>query len=180
MSEEKYIRKIFTPADLARLIKPSQPKFSLSQNQSVVLSVLMNTVILHFITEVTNQPFKYGLSKVLDLVPQYKHTRRGILQTDQANSDIVYFMNYQDLLYGLNTETTQKSFFIVVEFGLSGEAQAVNKFFKYLRSYVKQRNFTRWYKKATSWLTSQPNYQLLSADVKNFFHWNSLKMGVKA
>ena len=179
-TNERYIRKIFSLVDLKKILKLPKNKI-VNQDEKKILAVFMNTIVNYFILNITREPNKYGVNKVFDLVPQYRQTRRGVLQVNKQNFDIIYFMNYQDFLFTKQPKNKIiNNFFIVSEFGLSGEARVVNLIFRKLRSFIKQRSSTRWYKKATVWLKVQLNYNLLPEDIKKYFNWNHLKLGAKA
>lgn len=177
--KEDYVRKIFSWFDLKKIINFPPNKLIDSHHEKNILAIFLHVIITYFLDEISKEPDKYGLRRVLDLVPQYRFTRRGLLQTKITNLDIIYFMNYQDLIYEQNRNDDQKNFFIACEFGLSGEKKLVNKFFKHLRNYIRQRKFNLWYKKACSWLLVQTNYNLLPAEIQKYFHWNKLKLGPK-
>lgn len=180
-TNESYIRKMFSLADLKKVLKFPKNRFVDYQDEQKILAVFMNTIITYFIVDVTNQPSKYGLNKVLDLVPQYRQTRRGVLQPNKKNFEIVYFMNYQDFLFTKKQEQKLvNNFFIISEFGLSGEVRMVNAIYRKLISFIKQRNFSRWYKKTSVWLKAQSNYKLLPEEIKKYFNWQQLKLGAKA
>lgn len=179
-TNDKYIRKIFSLVDLKKILKLPRNKI-VNQDEQKILTVFMNTIIILFLSDITRQPEKYGVDKVLDLVPQYRQFRRGVLQVNKKNLSIVYFINYQDFLFVKKPAVQQtNNLFIASEFGLSGEARLVNFIFKKLRSFIKQRSFSRWYKKATVWLKSQSNYSLLDEEIKKYFNWNHLKFGPQA
>lgn len=180
-TNEEYVRKIFSSVDLKRILKFPKNKNIETQDEKNILAVLMHIIITYFLEDISNQPNKYGLLKVIDLVPQYKLTRRGLLQTNQTNLDVIYFMNYQNIIYSSQQKNSiTKEFYIVSEFGLTGQSTVVNKIYKKLLCFIGQRNFTRWYKKASVWLIAQSNYNLLPEEIKKYFNWNQLKFGPKA
>lgn len=109
--KEDYVRKIFSSFDLKKIINFPPNKIIDSHHEKNILAIFLHVIITYFLDEISKEPDKYGLRRVLDLVPQYRLTRRGLLQTKITNLDIIYFMNYQDLIYEQNRKDDQKNFF---------------------------------------------------------------------
>lgn len=163
INKSNYCRKIFSLVHLQKIFKTRYRHKKIISAE--VLAPIMHILVESFVDDLQKNQQKYLVSSTKVLVDD-KYNRRGVWYV--KNMEIVYFANLNDLLYQ-SSKDKLNNFFVMSEFGLSGEKVLVDNLFKKFLIFIKLQNFNMLRKRAIDFLKERNVLSLLDDKYKLFY-----------
>jgi hypothetical protein len=163
INKSSYCRKIFSLEHLQKIFKRRYRHKKVKSAE--VLAPIMHILVESFVDDLQKNKQKYLISNTKVLVDD-KYNRRGVCCV--KNMEIVYFANLNDLLYQ-STKDKLNNFFVMSEFGLSGDKVLVDNLFKKFLVFINAQNLTVLKKMAIAFLNEKNILPVLGDEYKIFY-----------